>query len=123
MVKGLTALRAVVVTAVAAGLVYGSNQVDVKADWSRSGDRAAARASTAAMNTTLVCPGPDRPGAPGQDQAPQRVVVSSVVAPTAWIGGSGAGSLQFTRLPADGSGAPQERTSAVENERTDLSGA
>lgn len=123
MVKGLTALRAVVVTAVAAGLVYGSNQVDVTADWSRSGDRAAARASTAAMNTTLVCPGPDRPGAPGQDQSPQRVAVSSGVAPTAWIGGSGAGSLQFTRLPADGSGAPQERTNAVENERTDLSGA
>lgn len=118
----LQAVRAVVVGAAAAGLVYGSTQVDVRADWSRPGDQAVTQGTAASLNTTLVCPGPDRPGAPGQDGATQTVGVVTGVAPHAMVPSSGAGALGFTRLPS-GSASIPERTAAFDNERTELSGA
>lgn len=129
--RGSSVVRGLLVGAAAAGLVYGANQVDVRADFARAGDRAASSGTSAAVNTTLVCPGPDRPGADeqsadGQGDSSQTVGVVSAVAPNALLGQQGSGALQFSRLPADGAGvgaAPAELTRAVENERSTLAGA
>lgn len=69
--RGLSVVRAVVVAAAAGGVVFGSAEVDVDADWSRASDTRAAQNASAALNTTLVCPGPDRPGTPGYEDAKQ----------------------------------------------------
>lgn len=93
-------LRALSVGALATGLVYGAGQVDVGVDLSRASDDAAARDASAPVNTTLVCPGPDRPGTSGYETDEQAVSVVSASMPTVGTSAAGKGAVRLHLLPS-----------------------
>ena len=121
--RGLSVVRAVVVAAAAGGVVFGSAEVDVDADWSRGSDNRAAQNASAALNTTLVCPGPDRPGTPGYEDAKQTVDLATGGAPASVLKPHGEGAVRAARLPSGAGAAPPTRTAPVQVARDRVSGA
>lgn len=124
MVSAAALARTVVVCVASAGLVYSATQVDVRADWSRAGDDRASRSLSAAMSTTVVCPGPDRPGTPAYERALQTVTVTTSAAPAALLDETAAGgSMQTTRLPESAGGAPPRLSARPATAGAPLTGA
>lgn len=126
--RGVSIVRAVVISGLAAGLVYGANQVDVRADWSRAGDDATSRVASTSLSTTLVCPGPDRTGTAGYETATQRVSVATALAPVSLLpsgstSSASPGSVTASRLPGTAGGAPAPISTRNDLTRTDLAGA
>lgn len=101
--KGLGAVRTVVVAAAGVGLVWGAGQIDGSLDLAQASDAKSASAGvTPVSHTELVCPGADRPGVKGVADQDQLATILTASAPSKLLPKTPAdGSVTASTLPGD----------------------
>lgn len=102
--KGLGAVRTVVVAAAGVGLVWGAGQVDGGLDLAQASDAKSASAGVSPVShTELVCPGADRPGVKGVADQEQLATILTASAPSKLLPKTPAddGSVTASTLPGD----------------------